>query len=34
VLEAVARPPRTKGALVTENGAQALADYFKTQKMV
>lgn len=34
VLEATLRPPRTKGALVTENGAAVLAEYLKTQKLV
>lgn len=34
VVDAQVRPPRTKGALVTENGAQALVDYLKNQKLV
>ena len=34
VLDAQLRPPRSRGALVTEQGAQALADYLKTQKLV
>ncbi len=34
VLDVRLRPPRTRGALVTENGAQALVDYLKTQKLV
>lgn len=34
VLDAAVRPPRSRGALVTENGAQALAEYLKTQKLV
>lgn len=34
VLGATLRPPRTRGTLVTENGATALADYLKTQKLV
>jgi electron transfer flavoprotein beta subunit len=34
VLDAKVRPPRTRGALITDNGAQALADYLKTQKLV
>ena len=34
VLDAQLRPPRSRGALITENGAQALVDYLKTQKLV
>ena len=34
VLATTLRPPRTRGTLVTENGAAALADYLKTQKLV
>ncbi len=34
VLSAELRPPRSKGALVTEDGARVLADYLKTQKLV
>ncbi len=34
VVNASLLPPRTRGALVTENGAQALADYLKNQKLV
>lgn len=34
VLGATLRPPRTHGALITENGAAALAEYLKTQKLV
>jgi electron transfer flavoprotein beta subunit len=34
VLTAELRPPRSKGALVTEDGARALADYLKNQKLV
>lgn len=34
VLDAQLRPPRTRGDLVTENGAQALVEYLKNQKLV
>ncbi len=34
VIDAQLRPPRTRGALITDNGAQALADYLHAQKLV
>ena len=34
VIDAQLRPPRSRGALVTDDGAQALADYLKAQKLV
>lgn len=34
VVDATLRPPRTRGALVTDHGAASLADYLKTQKLV